>query len=353
MSMKEIVMWAHSECRSTMALFREITRLAGVPVTIALWKYGIADSVRQKREKDGQKSGAYADLKLLPIGDDLTKGRDLLMRHGGPETIQVFCVYQISSVWRRLIVEAKRGGAKVVIYAEAPCEMCCGPKAKLKRLYYRYVLPFKLKKIPEVVDVFLSQSGQKGVERLIRIGWDSKKIIPFGYASDPEGINWRERRFHQSAKRPLRILHTGVETPYRDVDSLRRAVSLLKDDGLSIELITTGGKSAPAELNKQYVWADVFVACGVCEPWGMRVVDAIHAGLPVIVSDGMGVEWIVGTWNCGYVYKAGSYQSLAAAIRKFIEDDFCSAEVLKGVRAAHFALCPERRAIDFISAITN
>ena len=45
--MRELVIWAHSECRSTMALFREVKRVAGVPVTIALWKSGKADDVRK------------------------------------------------------------------------------------------------------------------------------------------------------------------------------------------------------------------------------------------------------------------------------------------------------------------
>ena len=118
METREIVIWAHSECRSTMSLFREIMRLAGVPVTISLWKYGQCDDVRQRREVDGQRVGEYDDLGLIPIGEDYARGRALLARHLGEGVAHIFCVYQVSPVYRRLIAEAKSAGCKVFVYAQ-------------------------------------------------------------------------------------------------------------------------------------------------------------------------------------------------------------------------------------------
>lgn len=36
--MTELVIWAQSVCRSTMALYREMKRMAGVPVTVVVRK---------------------------------------------------------------------------------------------------------------------------------------------------------------------------------------------------------------------------------------------------------------------------------------------------------------------------
>ena len=81
--MKEIVIWAHSECRSTMSLYREVKRQVGVPVTIALWQYGADAVIRTRRETTGQGKGEYDDLAPVPVGEDLARGEELLAMHSG------------------------------------------------------------------------------------------------------------------------------------------------------------------------------------------------------------------------------------------------------------------------------
>lgn len=352
MATREVVIWAHSECRSTMALFREVKRQAGVPVTIALWKHGSADDVRQLREAAGQSEGEYADLDLVPVGEDLGKGRTLLSAHKGAGSVHVFCVYQVSPVWRQLIKEAKDGGARVVVYAEAPCEMCVGFKAWLKRLYYRFVLPRRVGWVAKYVDLFLCQSGEFGIERLLRIGWRKEQVVPFGYASDFDfagevGVDRCSGRMEGA----LHILHTGIETPYRDVATLLKAAKILKGKGVSVEVVRTHGGVPLYELERLCKWADVFVACGLCEPWGMRVNDAVHAGLPVVVSDGMGAKMIVERHGCGSVYKAGDAKALAEMLHRFATDPDFAMKCRKGVNAAHNAWSPEAKAKEFIKLI--
>ena len=353
---KEIVIWAHSECRSTMSLFREVKRQAGVSVAIALWKYGVDDDVRQLRETTGQCAGEYADLGLVPIGEDLEMGRAFGARHSGEGIVHVFCVYQVSSVWRQLIKEAKEGGAKVVVYAEAPCEMCLGAKAWLKRLYYRLILPIRVGWVVEYADLFLCQSGEIGIDRLLRIGWRKEQIVPFGYVSPPlipqaeevENKSWRE-----GMGGVLRILHTGVETDYRDIATLLKAVKILKKAGVVVELVRTHGGVPLYELKRLCKSADVFVACGRCEPWGMRVNDAIHAGLPVVISDGMGAKMIVEQYGCGIVYRAGDAKALSDALYRFAKDPAFASNRLNGVAAAREAWLPENKAKTFIKLISS
>ena len=352
--MNEIVIWAHSECRSTMSLYREVKRQAGVPVTIALWKHGDGDDVRLLRESAGQVEGEYADLNLTPVGEDLEKGRVLLDAHTGNGVVHVFCVYQVSRAWRQLMKEAKAKGSRVVVYAEAPCEMCLGPKAWLKRLYYRFILPRKVGWAAKHVDLFLCQSGDVGMDRLLRIGWRKEQIVPFGYASpgivDQEEVgveSWSGRK-----DGVLRVLHAGIETDYRGIGTLLKAVKILKRNGMAVEVVRTHGGVPLYELERLCRWADVFVACGLCEPWGMRVNDAIHAGLPVVVSSGMGSKMIVEQYGCGSVYPAGDAKALADALLRFVKDhsfaDSCCTAVVK----AHEAWSPAAKAKEFINLIS-
>lgn len=350
--MKSLVIWAHSECRSTMSLFREVKRQACVPVTIALWQHGDDAEMRLKREATGQGKGEYDDLNLVPIGENLERGRRFLSEHSGEGVAHVFCVYQNSPVWRKLILEAKANGMSVAVYAEAPCEMCLGGKAWLKRLYYRLVLPFKLREVAQAADVFISQSGRMGIDRLMRLGWAKEKIAPFGYASEVSD-SFASHDYGEISTRPLRVLHTGVETPYRSVETLLKAERILKRHGIKIEVVRTHGTLPVGEMERLCNWADVSVACGLCEPWGMRVVDAIHAGLPVIVSDGMGVEWMVDKFGCGSVYKKGNARELADILERFAKDADFRSLLTAGVSAAHEAWRPENRAKDFLEVLTR
>jgi len=339
---KNLVIWAHSECRSNVALFAEAKRLAeaqGVKVAACLWDVMPVDESRKAH-----------GLEWIKVGDDLAKGREVLASHGGGGAVHVFCVYQNSAVWRRLIVEAKRGGAHVVVNAEAPCEMCIGVKALLKRLYYRLVLPWKVRDVARCADLFLNASGMMDVDRLVRLGWAKEKIVPFGYAS-ASGSVFTQRRSGAEKRCCLRVLHTGVETKYRGVGTLRRAVELLRKRGVNVEVEYTGGKADAAELSRLYGWADVFVACGLCEPWGMRVNDAIHAGLPVFISDGMGAKWLVEQFGCGHVFGKGRAEDLAESLARFTRDAEWRKSVIQGVRAAHEAWTPEARSKIWLKAV--
>lgn len=338
--MKELVVWAHSECRSNAALFAEIKRLAesrDVKVAMCLWDEMPVSGGRKMR-----------GLEYERIGDDLEKGRAVLSAHGGKGSVHVFCVYQNSAVWRRLILEAKLGGAKVVVNAEAPCEMCVGVKAVLKRAYYRFVLPWKVGRVARCADVFLNASGTKGTGRLVRLGWARERIVPFGYASAADGT-FAERTGGRGA--PLRVLHTGGEAPYRDVATLEKAVGILKDRGIPVELRRTGGMTPANELARLYDWADVLVACGICEPWGMRVNDAIHAGLPVAVSDGMGAKWLVELFGCGCVFGRRDAKGLADILERMSNDGGFMARLRSGAKAAHEAWTPQARAKVWLEAV--
>ena len=55
------------------------------------------------------------------------------------------------------------------------------------------------------------------------------------------------------------------------------------------------------------------------EPFGFVLVEALHAGLPVVTSDFGGAVEIVDT-SCGVLTKPGDHEAVAAALRDLIED---------------------------------
>ncbi len=345
--MTDIVIWAQSVCRSTMALYREVKRQSGCPVTVIVRRSEHGEAARQLRERQGQGTIAYSDVVDGDWDGGIATGRAILAAHSGVGAVHVFSGYQVSEAIRQLIAEAHASGLRTVVYDEAPCPVCVGIKAVLKRCYYRWVLPLKVRKAARTADLFLNASGRSGMKELMRLGWAKEKIVPFGYASEETPCRAR----HVENVGTLRVLHTGVEAEYRDVKTLVRAVASLAKNGAKVELRRTRGSVSPDELTQLYEWADVFVACGLCEPWGMRVNDAIHAGLPVVVSDGMGVAGIVDEFGCGCVYKRGNADELADILGRMARDGEFVRHLESGVKTAHAAYMLNARARVFLEHV--
>ena len=328
-----LVIWAHSECRSTAALFSEAARQTaalGIDVRFCLWGM---------RPLPAERTMPLPEA--VRVGEDFDKGMSVLRESGGARTVHVFCVYQNSAVWRRLIVAAKRSGARVVVNAEAPCEMCLGLRAWLKRLYYRWVLPWRVRSAVKAADLFISSSGTSGMDRLERLGWKREKIVPFGYASPR--LEAAQGQLVPASGTALRVLHLGGEAAYRGVRIAEKAVKLS-----GAELTKTGGRMGESELVEAIRRADVVVACGLCEPWGMRVNDALLEGTPVVVSDGMGAADVCDWYGCGCAVPKGDAKALAAVLTRCSEDRGFLAKLRAGAETAARELRPERRAGEWL-----
>lgn len=341
--MTKVVIWAQSVCRSTMDLYREVKRLRDdVGVTVVLRRDGRGEDVRKLREAQGQ--GDYSDV-VDRVWDGKVKSGIEFLNLG---TVHVFSGYQACRAVRELMVEAKRRALRVVEYDEAPCEMCLGVKGALKRLYYAMVLPMRVRGAVKAADLFISASGNMGMERLVRLGWKREAIVPFGYASGRLAVSGRQLAVSGQRLavegRILRVLHTGIEAKYRGVDVLKRAAASLKRRGVEFEVKFTGGKVDASELPGLYEWADIVVACGLCEPWGMRVNDVLLAGLPVVVSDGMGAAMLCDEFGCGCVVPKGDANALAAVLERCAKDCEFLAHLRSGVKRAAAEIAPEKRA---------
>jgi glycosyltransferase involved in cell wall biosynthesis len=331
-----------------MDLYREVKRLRDdVGVTVVLRRDGRGEDVRKLREAQGQ--GDYLDVVDREWDGKVESGIELL----DLGVFHVFSGYQACRAVRELMVEAKRRALRVVEYDEAPCEMCLGVKGALKRLYYAMILPMRVRRAVKAADLFISASGNMGMDRLVRLGWKREAIVPFGYACGGLGVRVSApcgcsqpigTRASRATARPSqelgvrgkgsekRVLFVSrmhpkkgvlelVEAWGRLVDSRQSLVvsdwkvelvytvngdfereyeakvkAKVKELGLEDAFIFTGALDDVAKW-EAYRRADLFVLPTYSENFGIVVAEALWAGVPVITTKGTSWSDLEGDTN--------------------------------------------------------
>lgn len=365
--MRGVVIWAQSNCRSTMALYRGIIHELDVPSLITLWHYKKCESDKDIREQIGFTHDEFSDLPIEPVGENYEKGLSIIKAHPGWH--HVFCVWQGSPVYRRLIVEARRRGCPVAVMCESPCNMASGWKRPVKSAYMRFCLPIFARKVIQSADLFVNYSGNDKASAR-QLGWPNERIIPFGYFSPPIPESKIVRR---TMNKPFRILATGILSKYRGADVLVEALRLLKMRGIEYSATITQkgelleGLKAKArthdlsivfpgfvempELIRLYETCTAYVGAGRSEPWGMRLNDAVQCGAPLVVSRGMGGAQLVDRYGCGLTFPAGDAVCLADALQQLATDSELYAKIADGAVEAARQIVPEQKAKELIGII--
>ena len=122
------------------------------------------------------------------------------------------------------------------------------------------------------------------------------------------------RRFDGQHKGGGGFLYVGREVPEKGIDVLRVAHEKYRAQGGKWPLKIVNGVS-PDELGSVYADADCFVLASRWEPWGVVLVEAAAAGLPIICTDKCGARHEVVKGN-GLVVKAGDADVMAEAMFK-------------------------------------
>ena len=363
--MNGLVIWAQSTCRSTMGLYAAIAKQLDVPVIIALWFYHTEVGQSDNRSIIGFNPDEFADVPTIPIGEDFDKGQKLLDAYDG--YCHYFTVYQNSSVWRRLIIEAKRRGSRVFVGSESPCNMSSGMRYWMKEFYLRFCLRYKVRDVISASEKFINYSGDDSKYAMIA-GWPKEKIIPFGYFPPAlEGAHFVER----VTNKPFVILATGALSRYRGADVLMDALVLLKKKGIPYKaVITQTGELLPAlkrqakshdlpveftgfipmsDLIALYEQCTVYVAAGRHEPWGMRLNDALNCGAPLVVSRGMGGVKMVDDYGCGLSFRSNDAIDLADKLIFLATDRNVYMSIVSNVKNAVTKCSPQFKARELIS----
>jgi glycosyltransferase involved in cell wall biosynthesis len=181
------------------------------------------------------------------------------------------------------------------------------------------------------------------------IGVDSNLIDVIGNFFDTEFPSDPNVR---STSEPRRILYVGRLRGEKGVDILLEAVATLADEEWSLDIVGDGEPAYLSQLRQQCVdlgiegritfhgWipydsihavyeaADLFVHPGVWpDPFPRTTLEAMQAGVPMIVSNTGGPEWAVG--RAALTFEQGDAEDLAVKIRTLWNDSVLREELTR------------------------
>lgn len=357
--------WAHSFCRSTLATYGAMAAKLGVPYRIVLGKSGLGI-----RQDTGFEQTEFSSLNLLEIEGSAEAGIAALNER--KDWHQFFGTYQDLPHVQSALAQAIKDGCTVAIGSEAPCNMFePGAKRVAKSIYIRTLARQRVAHVVKHADFILNWSGD-GAEPLRQLGWESDKIIPFGYFPPPlQGSTFtpRDERHHKD----LHILCSGNMTWHRGQDVLMDALVLLKRWGVPVRATFTSrgplaeelqavarkhdlacdfaGFVSMPELIELYQSCSVFAAPGRAEPWGMRVNDALLCGAPLLISTGMGAVKLANDYGFGLNFRSDDAYDLAWRIRELAANEALYRRINQNLADNHLAILPEEAADRAVSTL--
>ncbi len=151
-----------------------------------------------------------------------------------------------------------------------------------------------------------------------------KKVILFlGRISWKKGLDILVKAFN-SFSRERKDLHLviagGDGAGYRI-----RVANLIDRLGLQDKVIFTGVLSGREKL-QAYAGSDIFVLSSYSENFGMSVIEAMACGLPVVISDKVGIYREVKDRNSGIIVEANT-ESVYKGIKKLLNDENLRKEI--------------------------
>lgn len=192
---------------------------------------------------------------------------------------------------------------------------------------------------------------------LCTLGFDEKKITVVGNVVE----NWNTKISKTAKARPLKVLNIARPVPFKGHDTLLEAICILKQDGISLNLVCILGTNDEKDLmafqrkvakfgledsvevikdfdfrdSNSQLDADFYVAAsgsqekyGRSETFGMANVEAFLSGLPVLVSDAGAQKEVLDEIlldnpehvGCVKFFPPDSPSELSSAIRELAED---------------------------------
>ncbi len=359
-----LMVWAHDLCRSTVSFYEALAQEMGLALTLATYGH---DDVEPMRAALGLGASEGDRLRAIPMQKD--SARFVATYEAHKDDLHLFGCYQNEPLHRLLMKRIVADGGRYLIMSESPCSMAVGGRDLLKRIYYRTVLPLRLRASIAGADRILNCSGDDP-SALRALGWPTEKIIPLGYAPLPlPGSRFTDTH----AVEPFAILHTGALEAYRGPQVFIEALGILSARGLTYTATITQDGSLRAQLEAEalrrklpvtftgrlplpevvrlYETCSVFVAAGLAEPWGMRLNDAINCGAPIVVSRGMGGAALVDRYGCGLAVPPNDPQALADALARLITNPDLHATCVRNARQAAAEMTPQAAARRVLSRL--
>ncbi len=208
-------------------------------------------------------------------------------------------------------------------------------KALKKRIYYNLI---ERQCLSSCATVHVTSSFEFQAVKNLNIP-ASIRNIPWAVEISPEQfIKVKEQDL-------IRLLFIGRLHPVKSIPTIFEAMAYLKKLGIGVQLDLVGAgelayeqllrqKISQHQIHQQVIWhghvgevqrstlyqnADLFVLPSLHENFGLAAVEAMSAGLPVIISDQVGLAPEVQHVGAGFVIPVEDGLSLATAIKKIHE----------------------------------
>lgn len=204
---------------------------------------------------------------------------------------------------------------------------------------------YSLRRAVALVDVFAvyDSFNKELVEKFLK----RPANVIYGGADIEDFSNiFPKRRY--SKKSLYKIISTGVVFPHRRYEDLIEAVSILRDKGLNLSLTIIGlHKFSPeyasnllnlvrrlnlensvsfheyasdGELRSIYRDSDIFAFVNDGFSWGISVVEAIASGLPVIITNNIGMADMIRHKHSGWIVNPRRPLEIALAVEEIVSN---------------------------------
>lgn len=188
----------------------------------------------------------------------------------------------------------------------------------------------------------------------------------------PLGLN---RRFddHQRPRRtggPLNVLWVGDYPVRKGVGDLAEAAARLGRDTVHVRAVGTFnltpygleqagrtieivGRVPRSEMWAQYTWADVFVLPSVSDTFGLVILEAMAAGVPVVATPNTGGPDVIREGVDGFIVPIHDPEALAARLAQLAGDRALLAEMSRNARERAGDFTIERYSERLVAAIQH
>ncbi|MER9676186.1 glycosyltransferase family 4 protein [Mesorhizobium sp. M0208] len=364
---RKLTVWWGIPCKSAIPVFKSLAEQLDVDILfVAL------NDLPAHRKKLGWDIPDFGKLSFQVLGASwISEAKALIDDRAGLHIVNgIYHDERVRYISHRLAEKNREFG----VIMEAPANLRTGLGRIIKKFVGPIVTPFRTRFVAKKARFVLSASGdrQRDFERL---GFSRDRIFRYGYFPDFPAITRKP-----GPSFDLRVLCIGYLEPFKGQDCLLSALAILKHNKIPFECVITGFGSSESYLVKMndrlglqenvkfvgvvsndklkelFDWANILVAPGLEEPWGIRVNEALLSGLPVVVSDGVGAKELVEVSGAGELFRAGSSASLADALTRSLARLSNEAELVDKVCAFQRSITPHAAAaylvevLDYIQA---
>lgn len=194
----------------------------------------------------------------------------------------------------------------------------------------------KIVEIPNGISVsrFRQETDRAGTRRLAGVGPDEKFILTVGRYHVKKGYELipdaAEKLSQKGIKFKWLIVGSGTDVLKELVEKkdMSDRIILKEEVGFGHDL-GANNFDAPSEyLLKIYKAADIFVLPSYIETFGMVLIEAMAAGLPVVTTDAPGCRDVVKGGENGLAVNCGDAKGIAEAVENLISDGDLAAGLL-------------------------